>query len=263
MTEQLKNTGERIIPEYYFDTKETYLLYLRHLFAYEFSKTKISKESYVLEVGCGEGYGTNLLSQHVSKIIGLDVCKDTIEHASEKYKSNNLIFEKYDGTNIPYPDETFDVVISFQVIEHIQDDLNYISETYRVLKKGGLFICTTINKSSEKLSTPFHVREYYPCELENILKTKFSDVFLWGIRGNEEVQKIEKKRIKRGIIKISFDLFKKLIPKQIKYPLKIILQYKKNKSHKDFINKYGFRDYYIIKENIEDCSLDLLGICKK
>ncbi len=258
MIKLLPNTGERIIPEYYLRSKEEYLVYLRHLFAYEFAKTKLSKENYVLEIGCGEGYGTNILSQQVSNIIGLDVCEDTIGYASEKYKSNNLLFEKYDGIKLPYPDETFDVVISFQVIEHIPDDLNYISEIYRVLKKGGIFICTTVNKNGEKLSTPFHVREYHPHDLENILKTKFSDVLLWGIRGDIEIQKIEEKRIKRGIIRTSFDIFKKFIPK----PIKRIIRNLKY-SNKDFTNKYNSKNYYIITEDIENCSLDLLGICKK
>lgn len=62
MTELILKTGKRIIPEQ-FESKKEYLLYLRHLFAYEFAKDNISKNSFVLEVGCGEGYGTSLISR--------------------------------------------------------------------------------------------------------------------------------------------------------------------------------------------------------
>ena len=80
MAELISKTTERIIPEK-FGSKEEYLLYLRHLFAYGFAIDNISKSSFVLEVGCGEGYGTSLFSKHVVKIVGLDVDKTTIENA--------------------------------------------------------------------------------------------------------------------------------------------------------------------------------------
>ncbi len=273
MTELISIKGERIIPEK-FESKEEYLIYLRHLFAYEFAKDKFSDNSYVLEVGCGEGYGTSLLSQNGVNIIGLDVDKNTIEHGSNKYGSENCIFRVYDGVNIPYENDTFDTVISFQVIEHIQDDINYVSEIYRVLKRNGFFILTTPNrtyrlKSGQKPWNRFHIREYYPDELENILKNKFLDVKVWGIRGNEEVQKIEIERVKQGISIISFNPLnlRKLIPEPLKPVIIKILRRITHRNHRskndrDFLNKYGLKDYYAIKSNVRE-SLDLLGICKK
>lgn len=196
MAKLISKTGERVIPED-FESKEEYLIYLLHLFAYEFAKKEIPENKFVLEVGCGEGYGTSLLSQNSAKIIAMDVDKNTITHASEKYGAENCVFKLYDGIRIPYEDNTFDAVVSFQVIEHIQDDVNYVSEIYRVLRRDGLFIVTTPNrtyrlKPGQKPLNEFHVREYYRQELENILRKKFSDVSVWGIRGNEEVQRIEK-----------------------------------------------------------------------
>lgn len=265
----ITKTGERIIPEE-FKSKEEYLLYLRHLFAYELAKEKISKNSFVLEVGCGEGYGTKLLSQSVGKIIGLDVDKNTIAHCSGKYGAENCLFSAYDGVIIPYDDSTFDAVVSFQVIEHIQDDINYISEIYRVLKGNGVFILTTPNRTNrlkpgQKPWNKFHIREYYPEELEKILNNKFYDIKIWGIRGNDEVQRIEMARLKQHIKIISLDPFnlRKLIPK----PLKTILRKINHKEHsakndEDFLNKFDLKNFYVIKSNIRE-SLDLLGICKK
>jgi len=265
----ITKNGERIIPEE-FNSKEEYLLYLRHLFAYEFAKDTISENSFVLEVGCGEGYGTNLLSQHSGKIIGLDVDKDTIAHSSGKYGAENCLFRTYDGVKIPYEDNTFDTVVSFQVIEHIQDDINYVSEIYRVLKRNGIFILTTPNRTNrlkpgQKPWNRFHIREYYPEELEKILNNKFYDVKMWGIRGNEEVQRIEMERLKQHISIISLDPLniRKLIPKPLKKFLKKINHKEHSaKDDENFLNKYDLKNYYLIKSDVRE-SLDLLGICKK
>jgi SAM-dependent methyltransferase len=277
-----KNSGRKIflhellIPEK-FASKEEYLFYLRHLFAYEFSKKNISSKRFVLEVGCGEGYGTSLLSQYVIKIIGLDVDKDIVAHASKKYGSKNCIFRLYDGVIIPYNDDTFDAVISFQVIEHIQDDVNYVSEIYRVLKRDGIFILTTPNRTNRLKpgQNPWnktHVREYYPHELENNLRTRFSNVKIWGIRGNEEVQGIEIARIERirKALEIIYLLdplkLRKLIPESLKPLIIKILQRIIHRSQKgengDFLTQYSLKDYYVIKNDVKD-SLDILGICQK
>ena len=263
------NNGERIIPEE-FKSKEEYLLYLRHLFAYEFAKERIPEKAFVLEVGCGEGYGTKLLSQSVGKIIGLDVDKNTIAHSSVKYGAENCFFRTYDGVKIPYEDSTFDTVVSFQVIEHIEDDANYVSEIYRVLKGNGTLILTTPNRTNrlkpgQKPWNKFHIREYYPEELEKILNNKFYDVKIWGIRGNDEVQRIEMERLKRHISIISTDPLnlRKLIPK----PLKNLLRRINHSEHttnndEELLNKYDIKNFYLIKSDVRE-SLDLLGICKK
>jgi len=267
----ISKTGERIIPGN-FESRDEYLLWLRHLFAYKFAQDITPKDSFVLEVGCGEGYGTSLLSKNVAKIIGLDIDNKTILHASKKYESRNCIFKLYDGKNIPYSNDTFDVVISFHVIEHIKEDLNYISEIYRVLKKNGLLIITTPNrtyrlKPGQKPFNRFHVREYNPQELEKTLKNKFLDVKLWGISGTENINKLEIERIKKILRIISLDPFnfRRLIPESIKISIIKILKTNiliDNDDKKSISLKYSLADYYIIKDHIEE-SLELLGICNK
>jgi len=239
----LKSCG-RILPEG-FKSKEEYLLYLRHLFPYDFAKDKLQKSSFVLDVGCGEGYGTDLLSKYVSRIIGIDVDRNIIKHASDKYKSKNCSFKTYDGIKIPYKDNTFNAVVSFQVVEHISDDAGYISEVYRVLKKNGIFIVTTPNRTyrlmpNQRPWNTSHIREYHHSGFEKLLKNKFSDVNVWGIRGNEEVQRIEIRRV-RGILSGT--------PKRIE-------------KDTDFTKKYKITDYHITEKHVDD-NLDLIGICKK
>ena len=165
-------------------------------------------------------------------------------------------------------------MISFQVIEHLQDDMHYVSEIYRVLRERGSFILTTPNrtfrlKPGQKPWNRFHVREYYPHELENTLKSKFSDVKVWGICGNEEVQEFEIERVRQILSIISFDPlnFRRLIPKPlepviIKSLRKITRRDQKSTNGEDFLNKYVLEDFYVVKNNVRN-SLDLLGICRK
>ena len=273
MGKDITKTGERIIPED-IETCAEYLLYLRHLFVYEFARSIVPKDSLVLDVGCGEGYGSHLLSQHVKKIVGLDIDVETINHASNKYCSQNCTFKIYDGINIPYKDNIFDAVISFQVVEHIHDDMNYISEIHRVLKQKSTFIITTPNRvyrlnPGQRPWNRFHVREYSASSLKDLLSSTFSDVSVWGIRGNDEIQKNEMERVKHILRINSFDPFnlRRLIPEQLKPKVigllkKIVARNRKNKNDKAFFQKYTLKDFHITRNDVEN-SLDLLGVCIK
>lgn len=273
MKEFIPKTTERLVPED-FGSEEEYLLFLRHLYAYGIATDNILKNSFVLEVGTGEGYGTSMLSKNVSKIIGLDIDKNTIVNAQKKYGSENCVFTLYDGQKIPFNDKIFDAVISFQVIEHVRDDKNFVSEIYRVLKNNGIFIITTPNrtlrlKPGQKPWNRFHVREYDQNELELVLKSKFSNVKVWGIFGNDEIQQIETERVKLSIMIISFDPLnlRKLVPEPLKQKaIKILGGIKKRKqeikNNRNIFNKYGLNDFHISESN-PDASMDLLCILKK
>lgn len=267
-----KSMGERIIPGD-FKSRDEYVLYLRHLFAYEFAKGIINENNKVLEVGSGEGYGTNLLSKKVSEITGLDVSDVIIEHANNRYGRKNCIFILFDGNIIPYADNTFDAVISFQVIEHVPNDTNYLKEIYRVLKKEGIYIVTTPNRihrlrPGQKPWNKFHLREYYPFEFEKLLKSHFSEVTVFGIRGNDEIQRLEIERVGQSFLKYIFSILKNSLPESMKNIIKKVLYNFKKVDEQEkvengkFLNKYNLSDYYVIEEDI-DISLDLLALCKK
>ncbi len=252
------------------ESEEEYLIYLRHLFVYEFAKDLLPKDGYILEVGCGEGYGTSLLSQNVRKIVGLEVDKKTVSCALSKYETRNTSFQLYNGMEITYEDAVFDGVVSFQVVEHIKNDINFITEIFRVLKKKGIFIISTPNKTyrlrpNQKPWNRFHVREYYPSELENLLKAKFSGVRILGLKGNEEINKAEFKRIKQNLRIISLDPLnlRGLIPLSIEASvLRVIRRIIKGKNKTDFGMKYSIDDFSLTIEDVEH-SLDLIGIGEK
>ncbi len=268
----IKKTGERVIPEN-FKSREEYLIYLRHKFVYKLVEKKYIPFGRVLEVGSGEGYGASILakSEKVDEIIGIDVDLNSTDLAFKKYKSDNLDFQHFDGVKIPFEDKTFECVVSFQVIEHIHEDENYISEIFRVLKNGGVFILTTPNrihrlKLRQKPWNRFHVREYSFDSLKKVLNQKFKDVKIFGVKGDDDIQKIETERIKKiqKIISLDFLNLRSLIPEFIKlFIIKFlkILMFKRSKDD-DFLLKYNVRQYYITEDEFDD-SLDILAICKK
>lgn len=266
MGKSIIKTEERVIPEK-IDTTEDYLIYLRHFFAYNSSKKLINKDDLILEIGCGEGYGTSFVSGSCREIIGLDVEERIIDHASNKYSSTNCTFKSYSGNKIPYDDNAFDVVITFQTIEHIENDRSFILDVHRVLKKDGMLILTTPNrqirlKPGQKPWNKFHMREYTIKDLNALLQGVFKEINIKGIFGSDIVQCIELKRINKYQKLVAYDIFnvRKLIPDQFKNILKSNVVF--NAKDKNFINNFSLDDFYI--SGIElDNSLDIIAICIK
>jgi SAM-dependent methyltransferase len=244
-----RNTVERIHPEH-FRTKEKYLLYLRHVFAYRYAIEQAQADDKVLEIGCGDGYGTHKLARRAAETVAIDVDRDAVAYAAQKYTSGTCHFRHYEGGEIPFPDQTFDLVISFQVIEHVENDRHFVAEACRVLKPGGRFLLTTPNRTHRVPpgSAPwnaFHVREYYPHELESMLRSIFRQARVLGIHGDPEAQQIEQDRVRRGwsLRKLIPDPFKRFIDGDIRH-------------------RYSLENFFIAGDHVEK-SLDLLGVCTR
>lgn len=246
---ELEKTVERIVPKN-FQTREEYLLYLRHAFAYEEALKYLENRFHILEIGFGEGYGTHLLAQHLDSITALDVNKEAVEYANDKYGDKNCSFVQYDGDALPFSDDKFDAVVSFQVIEHIEDDHDFIRELHRVLKNGCSAILTTPNretrlKPGEEPWNQFHIREYSSGQLNDLLSGYFKSVEVNGVRGKPAVEKIERNRVKRKL-----SLYK-LLPDSLKRFFT-----------EDFMNQYDTSEFYLEKKQVEK-SMDLFAIAEK
>ena len=143
----------------------------------------------VIDAACGTGYGSALLAQQGAQVVfGLDLSEEAINEARRLYQVNNLHFEVADVTRLPIEDEAYDVFVSFETIEHIDNVDQFLSEVVRVLKPGGRFICSTPNRTLTNAGTrihdrPFnmyHLREYTSKELETSLSRYFPSVRLVG-----------------------------------------------------------------------------------
>lgn len=268
---QLK-PGERLIPE---DTRTPIhqIQVLRHQFVYEFVKSQLSSGDSVLDLGFGEGYGTAMLAGFCREITGVDVVDKVVEYANQKYSRPNCKFIKYDGHKLPFDNNTFNAIISFQVIEHIDDDKEFVFEIFRVLAPGGKLYLTTPNKATrlkpgQKPFNRFHKREYYAKELADVLKLKFVSTNVWGVSATSEIHQIEFSRIKRGgLMSVLINLgLRKLLPESVDLALaKFVGNLRKDKGA-DSVNStaknFTLSDFRVEKEKVDE-SLDLFAICDK
>lgn len=176
------DSGERTIPDQ--DIPHN-LGFLRLMVAYKFAKSFI-RDKYVLEVGCGAGYGAYYLAPHGARsVVGIDISKEVIEYSMNNYNQKDLEFQVMDGTKLAFKKDAFGVICCFQVIEHIKQYKALLSEICRVLKPNGIFIISTPNRSVRGESeNPFHTQEFSLNELRKLLNTYFREVKVLGVNPN-------------------------------------------------------------------------------
>ena len=167
-------TGERTVPGI---PEENYWL-RRHETAYRFALPHVAGRR-VLEVGCGEGYGTALLATAAAQVIGLDYDALTIAHAARRYRQAEFV--RGNLAALPLPSESVDVVATLQVIEHVWNHNEFVRECLRVLRPGGLLLVTTPNRLTfspglEVPVNPFHTKEFTAAELAELLTANGFDV---------------------------------------------------------------------------------------
>ncbi|MFC1620752.1 class I SAM-dependent methyltransferase [Candidatus Omnitrophota bacterium] len=179
----LRPGGSGILPE---ETPSKFLA--RHLSSYHFALPYL-KGKHVLEIGFGDGYGANFLAGHVGSIKAVDVLEKNVKLASNKYNAPNLEFRQMSATDLYFDDNSFDVILSFQVIEHIEEEklVRYLEEIKRVLKKGGLAFISTLNLDKNRKpgktynKNPFHVKEFNYDEFSSLIKKVFDDCQIHGL----------------------------------------------------------------------------------
>lgn len=167
-------TGERMIPE----INRHDLIYaehtLRYFFASQFAAGKI-----VLDVASGSGYGSRLLfDKGARRVVGVDISQEAVAYAKEKYEKPGIEFLVGDAESLPFRYQTFDLVISFETIEHVQDCERFLQEIRRVLKKDGVVIFSTPNALVYPKGNIFHIKEFTPVELTQLLRLHFRYVEL-------------------------------------------------------------------------------------
>ena len=147
--------------------KKNYLSH-QHFERYRFACSILQPGKIVLDIGCGTGYGTIMLFQHGCKVIGADLDEKIINVARNKW--NYDAFVKANVLELPFPSASFDAVVSFETIEHVRKGELFNAEILRVLRPGGIFICSTPNVLYTS-HPKYHLKEYRADELIRITKT--------------------------------------------------------------------------------------------
>ena len=227
-------------------------------------------ESYVngdlLEVGCGEGRGIDLLIKRIASFTALDKIQSVIDVLQDKYPDYKFLQD-----NIPpfskLEDNSYNTVVSFQVIEHIKADRQYLEEIYRVLKPGGSALITTPNIKMTLTRNPWHIREYTADQLLTITSQVFDDVEMKGITGNEKVMQyyeMNKKSVRKITRYDILNLQYRLPAPLLRIPYDILNRLNRNKlksSDNELVNTITYEDY-LPTDNANE-ALDLFCILKK
>ncbi len=251
-------TGERPGRGENFDYDEA-----RHLAAYDYARTLAPGKS-LLDAGCGEGFNTQSLADVAGKVTGVDYSATAIEFCKKTWTAPNIHFEHVDLTNPANFDQTFDLVLNFQVLEHIEDDRAFLQALRARLAPGGVLLLTTPNRLMSFSENPYHVREYTEQELRDLLEGVFGSVQIRGMRGNEKVTAFDDAR------KRSVDRILRLDPLGIRNMLpqgvinfafanlaKIVRSSAKNAAGSDHMKP---SDFFVSDEEI-DRALDLVALC--
>jgi SAM-dependent methyltransferase len=177
----LEWTGERFLPW----IRESTIAY-EHLHRYAYATT-LAKDKRVLDLACGEGYGSNMLASAAASVVGIDIDQTAIQHASDKYASKTLRFLTGSISSVPIPDNhSFDVIVCFEAIEHVEDHEKLLGEVKRLLKPDGVFLVSTPNKvvyhDESEAENPFHVKELYFEEFQQLLERHFQNIRFLGQR---------------------------------------------------------------------------------
>ena len=258
---KILQTAERVSQK---DHSDNYV-FQRSLLAYLEAAKLISGR--VLEIGTGSGYGVNIIAPHTDEFVTIDKYQTGVADEAPAAKSNVTFLQM----NVPplhdIPSGSFDFVITFQVIEHIQRDDIFLQEISRVLKSGGKLIVTTPNKKMSLTRNPWHVREYTVQELEKLLLTCFQKVQQLGVFGNEAIMDYYAKN-KAAVEKITrfdiFDLQHRMPRRLLQIPYDILNRLNRKKllnSNKELVTGITYEDYDI--HPADDRCFDLFFIAEK
>ncbi len=216
-------TAERVSLE-----KSDNFVFQRSLLAYHRAAELV--ESDILEIGTGTGYGVEIIAPKATRYITID--KQLPENP---LLLGNVEYYEMEVPPIEFENGSFDAAVSFQVIEHIEEDIDFVREVSRVLRVGGKFVVSTPNAPMSLTRNPWHIREYNADELRNLLECHFSKVEAYGIVGNEKVMEYYRKN-RQSVRKITrfdvLDLQHRLPRKLLQMPYDILNRINRRALHK-------------------------------
>ena len=252
-----------------FASLEEYVVYLMHRKAYE-TAAKLAAGKSLLDWGCNNGYGMEIMLPCVKSAAGLDVAGHAVASARERLPDLKEDIRLYDGSHFPFVAESFDIVTSFQVIEHVADYHNYLSAIAQSLKVGGTAIFTTPNRKIRlgegmKPWNPFHAHEFSHEELKDLLSGYFSHVRIAGLRALPVIEAVEKDRCQRQREAamhpraLSWYWFSRrarrlaVLPRRMKQP---------EKMDPEKFGRYSTNDFRYVDTDLE-LALDFMAVCTK
>lgn len=175
---EMKATGERFIT----DDAWGYRSEIEHRHRYNLLG-EVVKGKKVLDAACGSGYGTYIIAQNAQSATGIDISEEAVEFCKENYKRENLCYKRMSAADMQFADNEFDVVISFETIEHLPFELQkaFLKEITRVLKEDGILIMSSPDRDMRRMiyhgiDNPYHIHEFVHEEFREFLSGYFEHI---------------------------------------------------------------------------------------
>ncbi len=249
-----------------FNTPAGFLLHLRHLSAYAFVRP-LCQSRVVLEIGCNIGYGSRMLTDSTAAYIGLDLAHDDLRLAKRGAPTDTFL--KATALSLPVRSHAVDVVVAFQLIEHVEDAA-FLSEAYRVLRPGGFLLVSTPNRRLRLLPfqrpwNPEHLREYSYRSLRRVLARVFDNIDIMGLQVPAEVQRVELQRVHQNPVRVYCEMMR--IPYgRLAAALPVLIGRRAVESGRvgmeHYESKYSLEDCRFTREHMAT-ALDFLAVCQK
>jgi SAM-dependent methyltransferase len=231
----------------------------RHRAAYEVARERAGG-GLVLDLGCGSGYGTAALAEAGRRVVGLDrVWPDRAN------RGGNTRFVRARLEEIPLAQACFDMVVSFQVIEHLEDPSPYVAAIADLLRPEGAALITTPNRLTSDGVNPYHRHEYVADELADCLDARFEEVEVLGIGASEAVRRAMEARSRRiqRIVRLDPLRLRERLPRPLIEWLfaRLAVLVRRRASPAEGTPEITWRDFPI--GPADPRSLDLLAVCRR
>ena len=250
-------TAERVSLE-----KSDNYVFQRSVLAYHHAAELVKGD--ILEIGTGSGYGVEVIAPKATRYITVDK-----QLPQNPLQLENVEYYDMEVPPIGFENCSFDAVVSFQVIEHIEDDMTFVREVARVLRPEGKFVVSTPNAPMSITRNPWHVREYKANELYNLLGCYFSNVELYGVVGNEKIMEYYRKN-RQSVRKITrfdiLDLQHRLPRKLLQIPYDLLNRLNRRSLHKkntSLTDSIVMDDYSIVPYEAGMECFDLFAVATK
>jgi len=216
-------TGERLVLNQ--NVKQNYRTCMNgHLLNYKFASEFVKGKS-VLDAACGSGYGTKMLElAGAARVTGIDISEEAVINAMQIYKGERSEFITADIHKLPFVDKSYDIIISFETIEHIDDGAIWLQESARVLKDDGILIISSPNREvtepglyfDEQPTNPYHKHEYNIGEFVGELLAEYDLLELYGQGFRHEYHHLITKALRRMIKRKDVEYLPSYIPRECK-----------------------------------------------
>jgi len=237
---EITDTGERILPT---RQGEISVVFSRHRYAYEYVQQFVENRA-VIDVGCGTGYGCEILAQKAKWVYGIDYDNEAITYCKKNYAAPNITFVEMDANSLDFA-KKFDIAVTFQVIEHMPNLSKFVQQLKRVVKRNGMIFISTPNvkqPQKDKRANPFHFNEMNYTEFRKLISDNFSSFEILG------VAYARRNKIRSFVAKLPFYRLGKKLKR-------------KSGLKKIATRALDLTSFKIINLNVEEESADFLAVC--